>query len=231
MKTNRKTLGFTLIELLVVIAIIAILAAILFPVFGLVKERGRQIKCLGNLKQLGTAMSLYCDSNNGCLPNARVVSSGVNKPELCWEGSYGTGQRVQVERGQLYSYVKNTAVYQCPTDFRMKAENIEDLYSVAFPLSYSMNYRLSRDVQNNPPQYDNRNPSMSARQKDIVLLIHEGRDTINDGDFMWEVGYDLPTNIHNGGTTMVFIDGHAALKSKNSLLAAQTARTWDPVVK
>ena len=228
MKTNRKTSGFTLIELLVVIAIIAILAAILFPVFATVKERGRQIKCLGNLKQLGTAMSLYCDSNNGCLPNARTMNTGGD-PRLCWEGSYGVGGAVKVELGQLYKYTRNTAIYQCPTDFRMKAEAVAAPNNVNYPLSYSMNYRLSIDVQNH--QYDNRNPSTSARQKDVVLLIHEGRNTINDGDFMWEVGYDLPTNIHNGGTTMVFIDGHAALKSKKALEAAQVARVWDPAVK
>src|SRR5918997_594162 len=55
----RKTGGFTLIELLVVIAIIAILAAILFPVFAQAREKARQTSCLSNLKQIGTASMMY----------------------------------------------------------------------------------------------------------------------------------------------------------------------------
>ncbi len=64
---SRKR-GFTLIELLVVIAIIAILAAILFPVFANAKERARQAKCLNNLKQLTVAFQAYVDDNNGYTP-------------------------------------------------------------------------------------------------------------------------------------------------------------------
>jgi prepilin-type N-terminal cleavage/methylation domain-containing protein/prepilin-type processing-associated H-X9-DG protein len=60
--------GFTLIELLVVIAIIAILAAILFPVFAQAREKARQASCMGNLKQLSTAMLMYSDDNDHYFP-------------------------------------------------------------------------------------------------------------------------------------------------------------------
>jgi prepilin-type N-terminal cleavage/methylation domain-containing protein len=57
---TQKPLGFTLIELLVVIAIIAILAAILFPVFAQARAKARQAACLSNLKQIGTGLMMYC---------------------------------------------------------------------------------------------------------------------------------------------------------------------------
>jgi len=63
--------GFTLIELLVVIAIIAVLAAILFPVFAQAREKARQVSCLSNLKQISTALSLYTQDYQGGYPIVR----------------------------------------------------------------------------------------------------------------------------------------------------------------
>ena len=66
---NRRT-GFTLIELLVVIAIIAILAAILFPVFAQAREKARQTSCLSNAKQLGLGISMYVQDYDETMPFA-----------------------------------------------------------------------------------------------------------------------------------------------------------------
>jgi len=68
--------GFTLIELLVVIAIIAILAAILFPVFARVREKARQTDCLSNIRQLGVAFGLYKSDWEGAFPPAACVTVG-----------------------------------------------------------------------------------------------------------------------------------------------------------
>jgi prepilin-type N-terminal cleavage/methylation domain-containing protein/prepilin-type processing-associated H-X9-DG protein len=100
MESCRKKQGFTLIELLVVIAIIAILAAILFPVFAQAREKARAISCLSNEKQLGLAFAQYTQDNDEKNPN------GIN-----WFSPGGNGWA-----GQLYPYVKSTQVYRCPDD-------------------------------------------------------------------------------------------------------------------
>ena len=75
--------GFTLIELLVVIAIIAILAALLLPVLGRSKEKAKSLTCINNLKQLGVAVRMYSDANDGKLPKAeRLPTSSTNVPPL-----------------------------------------------------------------------------------------------------------------------------------------------------
>jgi prepilin-type N-terminal cleavage/methylation domain-containing protein/prepilin-type processing-associated H-X9-DG protein len=90
--------GFTLIELLVVIAIIAILAAILFPVFAKAREKARQSSCLSNVKQLTLALMQYCQDYDECLPMAYWVPA---------------------PRGGLFlstqPYIKNFQVHDCPS--------------------------------------------------------------------------------------------------------------------
>src|SRR6266542_2865473 len=77
---RRKRHGFTLIELLVVIAIIAILAAILFPVFAQARAKARQATCLSNLKQLGTAFMMYAQDYDETYPMSNYgLPSGVNR--------------------------------------------------------------------------------------------------------------------------------------------------------
>src|SRR3989441_8541141 len=83
---RRDRCGFTLIELLVVIAIIAILAAILFPVFAHAREKARQTSCLSNLRQLATGMAMYAEDSDGLYPPvvARPSRQMKNYYQMSW---------------------------------------------------------------------------------------------------------------------------------------------------
>jgi len=96
---GRRSSGFTLIELLVVIAIIAVLAAILFPVFARAREKARAASCTSNLKQLGLAVMMYAQDWDETLP---VAFSGIN----WWQGTW---------KERVFPYVKNIQVYACPS--------------------------------------------------------------------------------------------------------------------
>jgi prepilin-type N-terminal cleavage/methylation domain-containing protein/prepilin-type processing-associated H-X9-DG protein len=94
--------GFTLIELLVVIAIIAILAAILFPVFAKAREKARQSSCLSNEKQIGLAIMTYCSDYDETFPSTYYYQNGATSANgyVDWTG-------------MVMPYVKNTQVFVC----------------------------------------------------------------------------------------------------------------------
>lgn len=97
MKQTRN--GFTLIELLVVIAIIAILAAILFPVFAQAREKARSISCLSNVRQLGTCVLMYSQDYDELFPTGLQQS--------WWDNTW---YRI------VTPYVKNIDIFRCPSD-------------------------------------------------------------------------------------------------------------------
>jgi len=99
---HTRTRGFTLIELLVVIAIIAILAAILFPVFAQAREAARKASCTSNLKQIGLGLQMYQSDYEGMFPPSQLPSSGAN---VSWPT-------------MVHPYVKNEGVFVCPSGER-----------------------------------------------------------------------------------------------------------------
>lgn len=118
---NRR--AFTLIELLVVIAIIAILAAILFPVFSRAREKARQASCLSNLRQIGTAVMMYIQDHDECGPG----HTGGPTPDYDWPHA-------------LLPYCKNGQIFRCPSANQSNTSMWGHLYvEGVHPLCYGTN--------------------------------------------------------------------------------------------
>jgi prepilin-type N-terminal cleavage/methylation domain-containing protein len=146
-KGYARRSGFTLIELLVVIAIIAILAAILFPVFAKAREKARQTTCSSNLKQLGLAFVQYVQDYDEVFPD----SSGrqMNQAPNNWTD-------------QIYNYVKSDGIYQCP----------DDPYAASPTVSYGMNENLVDD-----PNIGQRAATLSDLRSPALTVLLDESDT------------------------------------------------------
>ena len=217
--------GFTLIELLVVIAIIAILAAILFPVFAKAREKARQTSCLSNLRQMGTAFTMYAQDYD-----ENYMLMGVFIPALAVPGTGGTadGNWTNWWRYELSPYAKNFQIFLCPS-----ATRVADPSSAGNMLQFQYGYNNSvAGVAMGTVQYPAQTvalgdcahwncsnagcnlyafawPAQDRRPNSAVCNALQSADQIDT------------TSRHNGGSNLVFCDGHSKWMNSRSIAGAQ----------
>lgn len=206
--------GFTLIELLVVIAIIAILAAILFPVFAKAREKARQSSCLSNLKQIGVAAMAY----------AQDYDELFNPGDFLVDGADNWWPHV------LYPYIKNTQIYRCPSGHYSALGGIA-LGGATINCSYGwnnyLNYRAMAQV---------------AAPADVVYVVDTNGGThLWDPAHIWPPGNNTAyppggdrigvDGWHNGGCNLCFADGHAKWLQRTKIVPSMfypNTTGWTP---
>jgi len=235
-KTHR---AFTLIELLVVIAIIAILAAILFPVFARARENARRSSCMSNMKQIGLGLMQYTQDYDDHYPYssycprascAAVDATESGKPSgqfyVYAGGSYGY---YHTWMDFIYPYVKSTQIFVCPSSqFGKSTPNYG--YSTAFSNYSSISYWMGQTSTYNIPL------SLSAVQRPSeVIAIAEmsttDSQTMSAGSMR---SYAAPTSgvnqfkvvPHLDGGNAVYADGHVKWRSR-AMIFANIGPTFD----
>lgn len=207
--------AFTLIELLVVIAIIAILAAILFPVFAQAKVSAKKTQSLAQLKQIGLAWHMYNTDYDGTVMRASIA--GVGKTYYWW-GSFD-GTTLRESEGLLFTYMKNAQIQADPL-FPNKLRTVLGL------TGYGYNYQYLSPSEYPAPSYSEVpvpvNESQIESSADTLLFASAARlnnwsystPTLEGNTYIDPPSNDFP-GVHGraaGQAVIVWTDGHAGTK-------------------
>jgi prepilin-type N-terminal cleavage/methylation domain-containing protein len=242
---QRTDRGFTLIELLVVIAIIAILAAILFPVFASARESARQTRCLSNGKQIGLAMQMYAQDYDERLP---IVGSAI-EPGTLLEGRKRNRQPFNGWSLVMLPYIKSRDLFRCPSMPAVFQGSGACAKFNGQPItnSYSYNWFLGADGTYGGTGYTTSfdrsdrwdtpiTMSAVSQPANTIAFLHSNSVppygaawgctymTIETPDFINKIRMRA---IHKDGDNLVFVDGHSkwfSLKDADS--AGQLRETY-----
>jgi prepilin-type N-terminal cleavage/methylation domain-containing protein/prepilin-type processing-associated H-X9-DG protein len=227
---SSKRIAFTLIELLVVIAIIAILAAILFPVFAQARNQARKATCISNLKQLALGQTMYVQDYD---EHFAFWDADGNNPNNSWNQPNGAGWWMN----EIQPYIKNYGIYSCPNDTRSPDQRNGWGYAIQLPASNPVTYFLNSYGMNewltNLGVGHNALASINYPANNVMMADAEG-PLINDWDDcsgafpygftrVWYANYDAwgpwgnEQNYdkykiyarHNEGSVIAYVDGHA----------------------
>lgn len=208
--------GFTLIELLVVIAIIAILAAILFPVFAQARMKAKTAACLSNTKQLGLGLSMYADDYDGGFPRT-VILAVADRPATPSSVPISGITDAITWADKLSPYVKSKTMFACPS--RPKAAMVE---AWGGPWKNSCGFGMNEwgwsSVGNVPDLGNVEDPTTAIILSEVDLAIPD----IGTHWFAPQAGsgaYLLSApRVHGGRMNFTFTDGHAkALKLRQTV--------------
>ena len=228
---RRPSFAFTLIELLIVIAIIAILAALLFPVFARAREKARTISCLSNMKQIGTAVSVYLQDWDETFPMNRMPDETHPLKGCVSDNPFPTGNLENSRlnwRRVVQPYLKSVSVLRCPSNGWADRSlggnlppgdesNIRYAAKDYLPLSYAYNGAFFHEAI--PPCWyeeklsrPRRLPEISA-SANLILLLESRLPQPDLGE--WGIKWTLnggPQGViqsHSGLSNFLFADCHA----------------------
>jgi prepilin-type N-terminal cleavage/methylation domain-containing protein/prepilin-type processing-associated H-X9-DG protein len=215
--------GFTLIELLVVIAIIALLAAILFPVFARARENARRASCQSNMKQLALGLIQYAQDNDSRLLIYDTVNyNATTSPN----GHFGN------VLGGLYPYIKSDQVFRCPSAPRQATKYTISgggtgayAYATTYGVPYEQNWSVRRAVATQLGEFASQTPVHPGTtlidefpSPAIYCMFAETRINTTNYDvngWGWDTfnGLGFPTTYNNAarhfeGSNYAFMDGH-----------------------
>ncbi len=212
MPSTRKS-AFTLIELLVVIAIIAILAAILFPVFARVRENARKTSCLSNLKQIGLGMMQYVQDYDETIPDSSIVANEPGSASLAnYANGYQGGTHItswEVRRflddgvtpagygGKLLPYTKSMQILICPSDTRQPRFGIPVAATGSYILrhaidAYTFSFRKNLKL------------STLIRPSQMAMMLEESWHGGNSDPYLLN-----PVDTGDKPVNALYFDGHA----------------------
>jgi len=209
MSTRR---GFTLIELLVVIAIIAILAAILFPVFARAREKARQTSCLSNTKQIGLALMMYVQDYDDTMPQYMIPTGRSLQPDLP-----DIGYDYTVWHDRIQPYINNWQVYVCPSGGGYRGTARE--YMGSYAGNYNYVFSHWDDWVHTMGEFDRPAETYAVLEGTSYITRYDPGIPSSSGGYWGQLD-----SRHNEQNNVLFLDGHA--KAVSDSVVSVNSPSW-----